>query len=224
MNIQIVSTGSSGNAILFDGSVLIDAGVPFCDLDGWIDDLACVLLTHAHGDHFSSTTIRKIHIANEAVKFCGGDFLKEKLRAVGLPETAIITLGAGNLYQSGDLIFSPVILDHDVPNYGYRLKKGEYRHLHATDTSNMDGITAKNYDSATLEANHCADTAARIIADKRRTGEFCHLERAIKTHLSVQKAVDFVQKNKVGNFMPIHIGASTKPQVLDYLEKMHDHR
>lgn len=46
MEYKIISTGSKGNAVVVDGRILIDCGVPFRRLESVYRDLDAVLLTH----------------------------------------------------------------------------------------------------------------------------------------------------------------------------------
>lgn len=46
MEYKIISTGSKGNAVVVDGCILIDCGVPFRRLESVYRDLDAVLLTH----------------------------------------------------------------------------------------------------------------------------------------------------------------------------------
>lgn len=217
MNINIIGTGSSGNAILFEGSILLDAGLPFKELQPHISGVNTVLLTHIHGDHFNSSSIRKMHIQDESIKFCCGDFLVEDLEKIGIPSNNIICIKPGCKYKSGDITFSPFNLQHDVPNFGYRVLSKGKKHFHATDTAHLQGISAKNYDSATIECNHERSAALKIIEEKKISGEFSHLKRTIDTHLSVDKAVDFISENKIKKFYPVHMGSSTRKEVELYI-------
>lgn len=216
-DIKILSSGSQGNAILFVDSILLDTGISFKKLLPL--NLKAVLLTHIHGDHFNRSTIRKIHVTDDTINFMCGDFLKDELLAMGIPEKNIKIVEAGKQYKVDGVTFSPIALYHDVPNFGYRLMKGGHKHIHATDTFSMDGITAKNYESATIEANHCIDTALKIIEQKNNDREFCHLERAIRTHLSVQKSVQFIKENNIKKHIPVHVGSSTRDQVEIYIKE-----
>ena len=219
MNINIIGTGSSGNAILFDDSVLLDTGLPFKELEPYVNDIHTVLLTHQHGDHLNVTTVRKLHLANNDIKFCCGEFIQKNLIDLGLPKENIVIVERGEYYRRYGLIFSPVSLYHDVPNFGYRIINDDYKHFHATDTAHLKGISCKDYDSATVECNHERTAALKIIEDKAISGEFCHLKRAIETHLSVDKAVDFIIDNNIKYFYAVHMGSSTEKEVLKYLDE-----
>ena len=217
MKINIIGTGSAGNAILFCDSVLLDAGLPYKYLSEYAQQIEAVLLTHIHGDHFNKSAIRSLYINNEKIKFCCGEFLEQSLIDLGIEKSRIIILELGKKYCIGDITFSPVFLHHDVKNFGYRIMQNGHKHFHATDAANLDGISAKDYDSATVEANHDLDSANRIIRERTINGEFCHLSRAIKTHLSVDKAIKFITDNNIKNYYPVHIGGLTKDEVFKKL-------
>ncbi len=218
MKIQIISTGSQGNAILFCDSVLIDVGVSYKYLSEYSQQIKVVLLTHIHGDHFNPSSIRTLYVENEDIKFCCGDFLAQSIIDLGVLEERIIVISQGKKYKLDNVVFSPIFLQHDVPNFGYRIMHNGERHVHATDMANLDGITARDYDSATIEANHDLPEALKIIEDKNRDGEFCHLKRAIRTHLSVDKAIKFINDNNIKKWIPVHIGNATKAHVMDKME------
>ena len=82
----------------------------------------------------------------------------------------------------------------------------------------MQGITAKGYDVGVIEVNHELEAAKAIIKQKAIDGEFCHLERAIKTHLSVQSTIDFMNENGIQKLYLVHIGGSTIKDVFKKLE------
>lgn len=218
MKIEIIGTGSEGNAIMFCGSVLLDIGLPFKDIEPFVKDIKLVLLTHIHGDHFNKAAIRKLHVENSGIKFCCGEFLVNEITALGVSEKSVITLERGKLYNFGDIRFSPIQLYHDVPNFGYRIFDGKHKHIHATDTSTLDGINAKDYDTATIECNHELEAATAIINEKMNAGEFCHLKRAIATHLSADKAIEFARMNSIKMLYPVHIGGSTIDSIRVKLE------
>lgn len=224
MNINVIGTGSTGNAILFCDSVLLDAGVPYKHIVEFSQQIKIVLLTHIHADHFNRGAIRNIYIENENIKFCCGGFLLNELVNMGLDKKRIITVEAGKKYKVDDVTFSPINLPHDSPNYGYRIMHNGGKHIHATDVANMDGITATDYDSATIEANHDLEEALKIIASKKLSGEFCHLERAIKTHLSVDKAIKFIADNNIKKWIPVHVGTATGDHVFNKIDSINNNQ
>ena len=219
MNIQIIGTGSTGNAILLCDSVLVDIGLPFKMISEYSKQIKLVLLSHKHADHVNHTTIRKLHLANESIKFVCGLFLEDELINRGLPKKNILVIDAGSKYKLDDIFFSPFNLYHDTPNFGYRVMHNGEKLIYATDTFSLDGIKAMNYDYGLIEANHDLPTALKIIDQKRLNSEFCHMNRAIKTHLNVDKAIKFIKDNKIKKWIPVHVGISTRKQVFDKIKE-----
>lgn len=70
MTYNIISTGSKGNAVVINGRILIDCGVPFKALEPVKKDLRLVLLTHIHSDHFNPG--RRGHFQKSAPPSDGG--------------------------------------------------------------------------------------------------------------------------------------------------------
>ena len=208
MTFKIIETGSSGNGFLY-GDLMIDAGLPYSKLKDYATPY--VLLTHCHGDHFNSDTIRALAI-NHDVTFYALPYLCEKIARIGIK--SYVEIEAGKVYQIGDYKVSPVIAYHDVENVGFRIMHGNIKHFHITDTSTLEGITARNYTSASIECNHCEVEALKLIEEAKESGEFTHLIGTMNSHLSVQKAIEFVKENSIKKLTPIHIGASTSKQVL----------
>lgn len=224
MKFQIINTGSDGNCFVVDDELMIDAGVVYKKLTTGIDieKIKYVMLTHIHGDHFNKTAIRKIYINNENVVFYCGWFLEKELINIGVPSNNIHVIDSGLIYRVGDFVISPIELYHDVPNFGYRIMKDGHKHIHATDTSSLFGITAKNYHSASIECNYQKDDADRIIKDAENNNEFTHLKRAIQTHLSVEQTIDFCIENNIKKLIPVHIGSITKKGVNEKLKCFFD--
>lgn len=48
MDYEIIASGSSGNALLIEKTILIDCGVPFSKIKPYYENIKVVLLTHAH--------------------------------------------------------------------------------------------------------------------------------------------------------------------------------
>ncbi|MDR2099994.1 MAG: MBL fold metallo-hydrolase [Campylobacteraceae bacterium] len=207
---NVIGTGSKGNCFTF-GNLMIDLGLPYDRIKNYLGDVTYILLTHRHNDHLNLTTLRKV-IANTNATFVCGWWLKEYL-----PNDKVKIVEAGRNYELDDYRISPVIAYHDAPNFGYRIMKDGHKHFHITDTATLDGITARGYDSASIECNHCEIRARELIQEAKEKGEFTHLEGAMNSHLSVQKAIDFCRTNGIKNLIPVHVGESTKSEVLKAL-------
>jgi len=67
--------------------------------------------------------------------------------------------------------------------------------IYATDTNNLNGITARNYDLFMIEANYEDEIIQKKIQQKKENGEFIYEKRVLKDHLSKAKCDDFIYKN-----------------------------
>ncbi|QQV90917.1 metal-dependent hydrolase [Polaribacter phage Freya_1] len=202
---NILSSGSKGNCIIYHNSIAVDMGVPFSMIKECQNSLQIVLLTHIHGDHFNVSTIKKLALERPTLRFACGDFLADKLEGI----KNVDILEAGKIYDYGAFKVSPIVLYHDVPNFGYRIFKGDHKTIHATDTCHLNGITAKNYSLYCVESNYNEDTIFESIKIKQSKGEFAYQTGAINSHLSEQQARDFIFKNKGEHSEVIRLHEST---------------
>ncbi len=189
---RVISTGSKGNAVIYNDNILVDCGVSFAKLKQHIAKLQIVLLTHVHGDHLNITTLKRLQSERPTLRVGCCVWLSPMLSELN----NIDVYDIGKTYNYGTLKVSPVKLYHDVENCGYRLFVGDYKIFHATDTAHLQGITAKGYDLYAVEANYDEEKAERALKIAEKTGEFCHARGSIETHLSTRQAWDFIQANK----------------------------
>lgn len=119
----------------------------------------------------------------------------------------IDVLRDGHTYQYGNrVVVSPVPLVHDVPNQGYKLHIGRERCIYCTDTANLHGVSAPNYNLYLIEANYDEEEIAQKIADRKAAGEYAYERRVTRTHLSVQQCDDFIYSNigTCGQYIYMH--------------------
>ena len=109
-------------------------------------------------------------------------------------------------YSYGDFTVEPVPLVHDVPNCGYKLQLPSGKVLYATDTNNLHGISAPNFDLYLLEANYEDEEIQARISEKKANGEFVYERRVLGTHLSKAKCDDFIYRNigPTGEYVYLH--------------------
>lgn len=195
MNYNIISTGSHGNAVTVNKSILIDCGVPFSRLKTIYRDLKLVLLTHIHADHFKKSTVRRLAADRPSLRFGCCEWLYESLIECGVPKTNIDVYETGKKYDYGVFAIAPLKLYHDVPNCGYRLYIGLERALYATDTKTLAGIEAKGYDLYMIEANYKETELQERIFQKKLAGEFSYEMDARERHLSYEQAVSWLSEN-----------------------------
>ena len=206
INHQIIATGSTGNAVIIGRSVLVDCGTPFRAIAPYASNLQLVLLTHIHGDHFNPSTIRRLSAERPLMRFGACKWLIKPLVDAGVKERQIDVLEPGCWYDYGLCKVSPFNLVHDVPNCGYKLHFPGGKAIYATDTENLDGIEAKDYDLYLIECNFETEEIAHRIAEKVINGQYAYEHRVLKTHLSKAKCDDFIFRNigATGKYVYLH--------------------
>ena len=196
MTYNIISTGSKGNAIIINDEILIDCGVPFKDIKPYIKGLKLVLLTHEHGDHFCPSTIKKLAEKRPTLRFGCGKWLINKLIACGVQKWRIDVYSPNTRNHYIDFVSLVMIpLNHNVQNAGYKIEMNGENIFYATDTNDLNGITAKNYDFYMIEANYEDEEIKARIAEKKANGQYAYEIEVLKNHLSKAKADDFIIKN-----------------------------
>ena len=197
MNCNVIATGSRGNAVILNGSILIDCGVPYKKLEPYVKDLQLVLLTHIHGDHFNRTTIRRLCEERPTLRFGCCEWLAAPLVEAGIPPKQIDVYGVGKIYSYyyGEVVIETVPLSHDVENCGYKLWLSGESAIYATDTFTLDGIEAEGFDLYMIEANYTEDEMAERINRKLEAGEYVYEYRAAAGHLSQEKADQWLAAN-----------------------------
>ena len=190
---KVISSGSEGNAVIYNNAIMVDCGVSLKSLQEVKRSLKIVLLTHKHSDHLKTRTLQRLQAERPTLRVACGDFLLEELPCI----KNIDVLQVGKIYDYGAFKVSPVKLYHDVPNFGWRifLPNGQ-KIFHATDTVHLEGITAKGYDLYAIEHNYCEEYIQQAIEEARANGEYTHAYGSIKTHLSIQQARAFIDKNR----------------------------
>lgn len=195
MNYKIISSCSTGNAVILKNIILIDCGVTFKRLEKYYKDLKIVLLTHIHSDHFNKTTIRKLAEERPTLRFACCEWLLKDLIECGVNKKNIDVLQIGTKYDYKAFKIVPVKLYHDVPQCGYRVLFDNYKVFYATDTRTLDGISARNYDLYLIEGNYDEDEIQERIKRKQEECKFVYEFRAKDNHLSKQQATDFLLNN-----------------------------
>lgn len=241
MRVTVLSSGSSGNAILVEADktrVLVDAGLPARDLarrlersaaDSRLDDVEGILCTHEHGDHAGA--VPALASAGLMVYATTGT-----ARALNL--TGTTTVAAGETLRVGALEVLPVAMPHDAAEpVGFILDDGEGRVGVITDCGRPTAEVAAAFascDVLVLETNYDADLLAAgpyPAALKRRIAgpsghlsnrEAAELLRLMKTprvqvlvlaHLSVENNRPRLARAAVDRALA-ELGLPAKPRVL----------
>lgn len=195
MNFNILATGSKGNAVILENIVLVDCGVSYKKLKPHTKDLKIVLLTHIHGDHFNKTTIKKLAADRPTLRFGAYKWLVQPLLDCGVKAKNIDVFESDKTFNYGSLKVAPFMLHHDVPNCGYKLKISNHTVFYATDTENLNGIEAKDFELYLIEANYEEEEIKERIADKKLNGEYVYEYRASKNHLSKTQTDNWLAEN-----------------------------
>lgn len=206
MTYNIVSTGSKGNAVVINNTVMIDCGVSFKKLRSVYKDLKLILFTHEHCDHFNRNTVKRLAKERPTLRFACGKWLLDKLVSSDVSPNQIDVLEIGKKYSYGSFSVSPIKLYHNVPNCGYRLYFENEKLFYATDTNTLEGITAKDYDLYMVEANYEDEEIQKRIKEKREKGIYSYEIDVLSNHLSKAKADEFICQNigQKGKFVYLH--------------------
>lgn len=203
MNYKIINTGSDGNAIVIENTILIDCGVSFKKLKNCYKNIKLVLLTHIHQDHFNKTTIRRLAQERPTLRFGCCEWLVQDLINCGVGKSNIDVYEIGCKYDYGVFKIQPIKLYHDVPQCGYRVFINDYKVIYATDTNTLEGIKAKDYDYYFIEANYEDEDELH----SRAYNDY-YESRVKKTHLSKEQATEWLLDNmglnSVYEFMHCH--------------------
>lgn len=199
MTCDILATGSKGNAVLLNHSILIDCGVPYkllCKDPEYIGRLRLVFLTHAHGDHFNPSTIKRLHRERPSVRFACGPWMVSSLLEIGIPARQIDFFDSGEWYKYSDgLRVRCIPVNHDVPNCAWDMDINGESIFYATDCGDLNGLEAKDRDLYLVEGNYKEDDLVVRMEEKAARGQFSYEARVARTHLSVEQAMRFLAEN-----------------------------
>jgi ribonuclease BN (tRNA processing enzyme) len=221
--VEIISSGSSGNCYLINQELIIDLGVPYKSIKDVIKNVKMILLTHLHNDHLAKDTLRTILVKHPSIKVIAPDYIIENFEHwISLSPVfrdCFINIQNEPMIEINDYKISPIKLYHDIDQTGYRILKNNKKLIFATDTYTLQGITALDYDVAIIEANYEEQAIIKLIEQAQANNEYTHLINVADSHLSVQQALQFVTDNNIKKWYPVHIGNSTRTQVIDHINK-----
>lgn len=197
MTFDVLATGSGGNAVVINGEILIDCGVPMKKLreSGYVPKLKLVLLTHVHSDHFNPATVRALHRERPALRWGCCEWMVPRLLEAKVSPQVIDTFDIGIPFRYSGFFVRAEKLVHDVPNCAWHIFDGKERLFYATDTGSLDHVEAKDYDLYLIEANHTRAEIEARAAEKLSRGEFAYETRAAANHLSQEQALDWLARN-----------------------------
>lgn len=197
MDVNVISTGSKGNAILLDGRILIDCGVTYKALEPYVKDIELVLLTHVHSDHAKKSCIHRLTKERPGLRFACGNWMAPLLimEKVSPRKIDIIPENKWMDYSSLGVKVMRQNTIHDVPNCCWHIELNGGKAFYATDMATLEGVEAKEYDLYLIEANRSEADIDEAIDRKRRNNEFSYEIRAKSTHFLLEQAEEFLQNN-----------------------------
>lgn len=195
--LNIIATGSKGNAYIYNKDLLIDIGVSYDKINDYKNDIKLIMLTHIHSDHIKIKTLKKfLYEKPNTIVLCP-NYLVDYLIEKGIKNKNIYVIHYNKQYDLGKYIIEPVFAPHDVENVGYKIiiKSNNYKIFHITDVCSLEHIQAKNYDFYGIEANYIEEELQARKEQKLLNGEYEIESRIQNTHLSYGQYVDFILQN-----------------------------
>lgn len=200
MEIDVLASGSKGNCYrVSDGtsSLLLECGIPFSMIQRGLhfhtSSISGCLVTHRHGDHAKSAAemIRRgIHIygpEDVAAHYFGTIVLQPLTR-----------------YSIDSFEVTAISVIHDVPCYSYLVysQVTEETLVYITDTPYLP-YTIPGINYLMIEANH-SKSLMRLNAQNGVMYRSL-AERIVKTHMSIESAMELIKSNDMRNCKQIHL-------------------
>ena len=200
MKYNVIGSNSKGNAIIIEDKILLDCGVSFTKLKKHMKDIKLIFISHVHKDHILPKTIELISYNYPSIKYlCGSHEVVKKLVCCGVDKKNIYVLPSQKWYDLGLCKIKLELLVHDTPNFALKLDYNNQKLIYIVDTNEVAQIIAKNYNLYLIEANYNEELLEQHIQDcinnQDDENKLYYLERVKKTHLSYEKANDFLINN-----------------------------
>lgn len=196
MELQVIGTGSSGNAYVLragGSALLLDAGLPIRQLMRAIPDwksLEGCLITHEHGDHAMSAEA----MARMGIKTIASAGTADAIST----DCCLTTLNAAQMLSAitlGEFTVLPFETQHDAAEpCGYLIKHGPTGEvtLYATDTYYLKH-TFPGVHYWIVECNYIDE----VIDNQQEAGELTAAlrHRLKKSHMSLRRLLDVLRAN-----------------------------
>jgi hypothetical protein len=196
MKYEIIETGSTGNAIVFNDVVMVDCGVSFKKLTPFYQKLQLVLLTHIHGDHFNKATIKRLAAERPTLRWGCLGYLVAPLVECGVSKGNIDVFSRDIPCMYFQWTVTCFELEHDVPNCGYKIYFSLCAEtiVYATDTNSLPDLP--DCDFYFIEANYknVEELEERTRA-KLESGEHSYEKRVSDYHMSEEYATNWLVRN-----------------------------
>lgn len=203
---NLLASGSSGNCLIINKFLILDLGVPFKKIKPYYKDIKLVFIGHQHIDHLNKTCVKMLAKERPTVRFAVGKWLVPILLECGVSKQNIDIIEAPKVYDYGICRISPVVLYHDIPNFGLRIFIGDEKAIYIVDTHTVKGIQAKGYQWYFIESNYDEDNLEQRIIEKTAAGQYCYELNVAERHLSHEEASEWLLANmgQNSNYVFLH--------------------
>lgn len=218
---NLLASGSSGNCLIINKFLVLDLGVPFKKIKPYYKDIKLVFISHGHIDHLNKTCVKMLARERPTVRFCVGKWLVSILLECGVSKQNIDIIEAPKVYDYGICRISPVVLYHDIPNFGLRIFIGDEKAIYIVDTHTVKGIQAKGYQWYFIESNYDEDDLEQRIREKTAAGQYCYELNVAERHLSHTQASEWLlaNMNKNSEYVFLHQHQNRdKPKEWEYTD------
>lgn len=171
MKVRILATGSSGNCVLINDSILIDAGITFKHFQEFgipLKTIQTCIITHKHGDHMNKPFTRKLIKSGIPVimsRDSAAELQTENRIDVEkcIEENLIRFLHADESYTFEETVTMTAHPQkhHDIVNYALVFEESGKRLLYSTDLDSLEPtdtgeglIHLGMFDTILLEGNY----------------------------------------------------------------------
>lgn len=178
MDVQILASGSSGNAVVINHNIMIDAGITIRDFKSHnLEDIDTLIISHAHGDHLQKPLTR--HLLKKGVKAYFPASVIAKLIEEGmidipplLASKQITPINDELIIKAHELTIRPLPQKHhDIVNYAFVFESDNHRLLYSTDLDTVEatdigvGLLGQGmFDTILLEGNYDENYLREYIA------------------------------------------------------------
>lgn len=200
MKYNIIGSSSKGNAIIVEDKILLDCGVTYIKLKSYLKDIKLIFISHVHLDHLKPTTIKHIAYNYPSIKYItGSEYVVNKLVECNVNKKNIFIIKPKKWFDLGLIKAKLEPLEHDTPNYALLFEYKGKKCVYIVDTASVENIQAKGYDLYLIESNYKEDILKEHLLTCEDENKLFYLDRVNKTHLSYEKANDFLINNMGAN-------------------------
>ena len=202
--VEILGTGSTGNAVLIDDTIMIDCGLGVNKLLPYLQNVRHLFITHRHSDHLNISVLKNIakKISESIIRFglhvnsdCYNMIerkapeIAEMIESERLTSHSLLDLKIDGVEYK----IETYPLYHDVENQGFVITKNGKTLIHATDTSTMKDAPNRQFDVILVEGNYDESKLIEYLKSDDREVRY----RAARNlrHLSIQAHENFVKSH-----------------------------